>query len=454
MSYEKEISRAKLVLDGKEYDLPVLEGTEGERAIDLRKLRATAKVVSYDPGMANTSVCTSNITFVDGERGILRYRGYDIDDLAEHCSFLEVAYLLVHGFLPTPSEYGAFSKLMNLHSMLHEDMRNFFSLYPDHAHPMAILSAMVVSLSTFYPELELSPTEGIDITVARLLSKLRTIAAFSYKKNMGQPIVYPRSDLSYCENFLNMMFHTPVNGYSPDPGVTKALNQLLILQADHEQNCSTSVVRAVGSSHANLYASISSGICALWGPLHGGANQQVIEMLEEIHRTGISVSALLERAKDKRDSFKLFGFGHRVYKTYDPRAKIAKKICRQIIAHMSDPNDPLLEIAMELEAAALTDPYFQERHLYPNVDFYTGLAYRAMGIPTNMFTVMFAIGRLPGWIAQWLEQHDSPDSRIIRPRQVYIGPSHRTVEETLSKDTHGMPAPAANFTGYGYTHEF
>lgn len=452
MSHEKVISHAKLVLDGKGYELPVIEGSEGERAIDLRKLRSTVGVVSFDPGMANTGVCTSNITYVDGERGILRYRGYDIEDLAQNCSFLEVAYLLVHGFLPTAAEYGAFSKLMNMHSMLHEDMRNFFSLYPDHAHPMAILSAMVVSLSTFYPELETSPTEGVDTTVARLLSKLRTIAAFSYKKNMGQPIVYPRSDLSYCENFLNMMFHTPVNGYSPDPVVTKALNQLLILHADHEQNCSTSVVRAVGSSHANLYASISSGVCALWGPLHGGANQQVIEMLDEIHRTGMPLPVLLERAKDKNDPFKLYGFGHRVYKTYDPRARIAKTICKQIIAHMSDPDDPLLEIAMELEEAALNDSYFQERNLYPNVDFYTGLAYRAMGIPTNMFTVMFAIGRLPGWIAQWLEQHEAAESRIIRPRQVYIGPALRTVADTLpKKESHGTHAPA-NFSGYGNNH--
>jgi len=430
MSLAKEISCAHLSMDGKEYELPVLEGAEGERALDIRKLRAQCGVISFDPGMANTGSCESNITYVDGERGILRYRGYDIEDLAEHCSFLEVAYLLVHGFLPTPSEYNAFSKLMNLHSMLHEDMRNFFSLYPDHAHPMAILAAMVVSLSTFYPELAVNQTEAIDITVARLLSKLRTIAAFAYKKNMGHPIVYPRSDLRYCENFLNMMFHTPVNGYSPDPVVTRALNQLLILQADHEQNCSTSVVRAVGSSRANLYASISSGICALWGPLHGGANQQVIEMLEEIQRTGVAVPSLLQRAKDKSDSFRLFGFGHRVYKTYDPRAKVAKKICKQVISHMTN-HDPLLDIAQELEGAALADPYFQERHLYPNVDFYTGLAYRAMGIPTNMFTVMFAIGRLPGWIAQWLELRESTDKRIIRPRQLYVGPAHRTVKETL-----------------------
>ncbi len=438
MSFAKEINRAKLSYDGNEIDLPILEGSEGERALDIRALRRRTGLITYDPSYVNTGSCESNITYIDGERGILRYRGYDIEDLAEHCSFLEVAYLLVHGFLPTPSEYNAFSKQMNLHSMLHEDMRTFFSLYPDHSHPMAMLSAMVVSLSTFYPELEDNATEAIDITVARLLSKLRTIAAFSYKKHMGQPIVYPRSDLRYCENFLNMMFHTPVNGYSPDPVITHALNQLLIIQADHEQNCSTAVVKSVGSSRANLYASISAGICALWGPLHGGANQQVIEMLENIQRSGISVNTLLERAKDKSDPFKLFGFGHRVYKTYDPRARVAKKICKAVISHMEG-SDPLLDIAQELEAAALADPYFQERNLYPNVDFYTGLSYRAIGIPTNMFTVLFAMGRLPGWIAQWLEQRDAADSKIFRPRQVYAGPGLRTVAETLASAPYANP---------------
>ena len=428
MSFAKENGRAKLSYDGKELELPILEGSEGERALDMRQLRKQTGMLTYDPFLMNTACCESNISFVDGERGILRYRGYDIEELAEHCSFLEVAYLLVHGFLPTPTEYNAFSKLMNLHSLLHENMRNFFSLYPDHAHPMAILSAMVVSLSTFYPELESNPGEAIDITVARLLSKLRTIAAFSYKKNMGQPIVYPRSDLRYCENFLNMMFHTPVNGYSPDPVVTRALNQLLILHADHEQNCSTSVVKAVGSSQANLYASISAGVCALWGPLHGGANQMVIEMLERILRTGEPVHVLIEKAKDKADPFKLFGFGHRVYKTYDPRARVAKKICKTVIEHMNA-DDPLLDLAQELEEAALADPYFQDRHLYPNVDFYTGLTYRAMGIPTNMFTVMFAIGRLPGWIAQWLEQRDNSESKIVRPRQIYVGPVRRSMSD-------------------------
>lgn len=435
MSFAKEITRAKLSFDGTEVDLPILEGSEGERALDIRTLRRRTGLITYDPSLVNTGICESNITYVDGEHGILRFRGYDIEDLVEHCSFLEVAYLLVHGFLPTPSEYNAFSKLMNLHSLLHEDMRSFFSLFPDHAHPMAILSAMVVSLSTFYPELEVNSTEAIDITVARLLSKLRTIAAFSYKKNMGHPIVYPRSDLLYCENFLNMMFHTPVNGYSPDPMITRALNQLLIIHADHEQNCSTSVVKTVGSSRANLYASISSGICALWGPLHGGANQQVIEMLEHLQRSGEPIRTVIERAKDKNDPFKLFGFGHRVYKTYDPRAKIAKRVCKTVIGHMGK-TDQLLDLALELEEAALADPFFQERNLYPNVDFYTGLTYRAIGIPTNMFTVLFAMGRLPGWIAQWLEQRDNAESKIVRPRQIYVGPNRRSVAETLGEKSY------------------
>ena len=439
MSLAKKIMNARLSYDGRDYELPRLEGTQGERALDIRTLRKDTGLVTYDPGMVNSGVCESNITFVDGDKGILRYRGYDIADLAEHCSFLEVAYLLVHGFLPTPAEYNEFSKLMNLHSLLHENMRNFFNLYPDHAHPMAMLSAMVVSLSTFYPELELDPTEAIDITVARLLSKLRTIAAFSYKKYMGHPIVYPRADLRYCENFLNMMFYTPVNGDAPDPVITRALNQLLILHADHEQNCSTTVVRGVGSSRANLYASISAGVCALWGPLHGGANQQVVEMLEDAMKSGLSPKALVEKAKDRNNNFRLYGFGHRVYKTYDPRAKVAKKICKNVLEHMNN-HDPFLEFAQELEDVGLNDSFFQERHLYPNVDFYTGLSYRAMGIPVNMFTVMFAIGRLPGWIAQWLEQHDDTTQRIVRPRQIYVGPELRTVADTLASTPYTHPA--------------
>lgn len=429
MTLAKEILKAKLLYNGQEYELPVLCGSEGEKSLDIRKLRAQSGLITYDPGFVNTGSCESSITFIDGEKGILRHRGYDIEDLARHCSFLDVAYLLVHGFLPSVSERAAFSELMNQHSLLHEDMRHFFQHYPDHAHPMAMLSAMAVSLSTFYPELERNPNEAIDSTVARLLSKLRTIAAFSYKKIKGHPIVYPRQDLRYCENFLNMMFYTPVNNYSPDPVITKAMNQLLILHADHEQNCSSSVVKAVGSSGANLYASISAGICALWGPMHGGANQEVIEMLENIQRyDGGNVGNVIERARKKTDGFRLFGFGHRVYKTYDPRARVAKEICKSVLNHLHH-QDALLDIALKLEEAALADPYFQERNLYPNVDFYTGLTYRALGIPTNMFTVMFAIGRLPGWIAQWLELHGDPDNRIFRPRQVYVGPKQRSVAD-------------------------
>ncbi len=429
MTLAKEILKAKLLYNGQEYEFPVLCGSEGEKSLDIRKLRAQSGLITYDPGFVNTGSCESSITFIDGEKGILRHRGYDIEDLAEHCSFLDVAYLLVHGFLPSVTERSAFSDLMNQHSLLHEDMRHFFQHYPDHAHPMAMLSAMAVSLSTFYPELELNPNEAIDSTVARMLSKLRTIAAFSYKKIKGHPIVYPRKDLRYCENFLNMMFYTPVNNYSPDPVVTKALNQLLILHADHEQNCSSSVVKSVCSTGANLYASISAGICALWGPMHGGANQEVIEMLENIQRyDGGNVHNVVERARKKTDGFRLFGFGHRVYKTYDPRARVAKEICKSVLDHLHH-QDALLDIALRLEEAALADPYFQERNLYPNVDFYTGLTYRALGIPTNMFTVMFAIGRLPGWIAQWLELRGDPDNRIFRPRQVYVGPKQRSVAE-------------------------
>lgn len=428
-SYAKEICKAKLELDGKVYELPVIEGTQGELAIDIRQLRAQTGLITYDPGYANTGSCCSNITYIDGEHGTLWYRGYSIEDLAANCSFLDVAYLLVHGFLPNSEERANFSQLMNQHSMLHEDMRHFYNLFPEHAHPMAMLSAMVVTLSTFYPELESNPNEAIDIMVTRLLSKVRTIAAFTYKKIKGHPIVYPRPDLSYCDNFLNMMFYTPVNGYEPDPVITKALNQLLILHADHEQNCSSAVVKAVGSSEANLYASISAGVSALWGPRHGGANQMVIEMLEDIYNDpNTTVRKVIERAKDKDDPFRLMGFGHRVYKTYDPRARVAKGICRTVMEHLGR-HDPLLDIAQELEAAALEDPYFQQRNLYPNVDFYTGLSYRAIGFPTNMFTVMFAIGRLPGWIAQYLEMRDGTEHKIYRPRQIYVGPPHRSVAE-------------------------
>ena len=425
MKMEKT-GQAEIHIDDQTVVCPVYEGTEGERAMDISQLRKETGVITYDPGFGNTGSCASDITFIDGEKGILRYRGYDVADLAAKCEFIEVAYLLVHGSLPTLAQRENYAMLLNRHSMIHEDMREFFSNYPEHSHPMAILSAMAVSLSSFYPELRGDIKEDVDMTVTRLISKLRTIAAFSYKKSIGEPAVYPRHDLKYCENFLNMMFNSPVRGEPIDPVMADALNKLLIIHADHEQNCSTSVVRSVGSSGINLYASIAAGICALWGPKHGGANQHVIEMLEDIQREGGDVDKVIERAKNPRSPFRLMGFGHRVYKSYDPRAKIAKELCEKVIA-ATHTKDPLLDIAHELEEKALADPYFQERNLYPNVDFYTGLTYREMGIPTNMFTVMFAIGRLPGWIAQWLEMQNDSDVRIARPRQVYTGPNLRKV---------------------------
>jgi len=421
-----KIDTAKLTIGDKTLILPVYEGSESERALDIRKLRKETGCITYDPGFVNTGSCASNITFIDGEKGILRYRGYDVDDLAENCSFTEVAHLLIHGSLPDAGQKAHYSHLLNQHSLIHEDMIEFFRHYPDHSHPMAILSAMAVSLSSFYPEMGESHKEDVDMKVTRLISKLRTIAAFSYKKSIGDPAVYPRHDLSYCENFLNMMFSSPVNENPYNEVMIEALNKLLIIHADHEQNCSASVVRGVGSAGANLYASISAGICALWGPLHGGANQQVIEMLENIESDGSDVDKVIEKAKNKRSPFRLMGFGHRVYKSYDPRARIAKDLCEKVIAS-TNKSDPLLDIARELEGKALADPYFQERGLYPNVDFYTGLTYREMGIPTDMFTVMFAIGRLPGWIAQWMEMQKDSDARIARPRQVYAGPNERKV---------------------------
>lgn len=422
----KEVSSVELKYEGKTLTYPVVEGSEGERAIRMGSLRKDTGLISYDPGYGNTGSCISDITFIDGEKGILRYRGYPIDELADNCTFIEVAYLLVHGHLPNQSQLTHFSRLLNRNSLIHEDMRNFFRNYPEQAHPMAILSAMVVSLSSFYRELDLSDEEEIDLTVARLLSKIRTLAALSYKQSIGDPHVYPSSKLTYVENFLNMMFYTPVANYEIDPITVRALNKLMILHADHEQNCSTSAVRLVGSSGANLYASISAGICALWGPLHGGANQAVIEMLEQIRREGLTIDKCIERAKDKDDSFRLMGFGHRVYKSYDPRAKIAKKACEDVLNALGI-KDELLDIAVQLEERALSDEYFKERNLYPNVDFYTGITLRAMGIPTNMFTVIFAIGRLPGWIAHWLEQRADKEQRIGRPRQVYTGPNDRDI---------------------------
>ncbi|HPK62381.1 MAG TPA: citrate synthase, partial [Spirochaetota bacterium] len=422
MKNVKDIGSAELIIDDKVFNFSLIEGSMGEKAVDLSTLRRETGLVTYDVGLVNSGIAASDITFVDGEKGILLYRGYKVEDLALNCMFLEVAYLLIFKKLPTVDERKYFSKLMNLNSMIHEDIKNFFSTYPEHAHPMAILSAMVVSLSSFYPEIsDDTHKEPFLHTVTMLLSKMRTIAAFSYKKSIGQPFVYPSYKYRYCENFLNMMFASPVDDYQIDPVLERALNTFLILHADHEQNCSTTVVRTVGSSGANLYASVSAGICALWGPLHGGANQAVIEMLEEIYKGGMKPQEAIELAKRKNSKMRLMGFGHRIYKTYDPRAKIAKSTCETLLKHLKKNNDPLLDIAMELEERALRDPYFQDRNLYPNVDFFTGVAYRAMGIPTNMFTVIFAIGRLPGWIAHWLEMKTDPDQKLMRPRQIYAG---------------------------------
>jgi citrate synthase len=413
---------ATLTVGGKTLELPLLVGTMGTRAVDISALRAATGLVAYDPGLANTSVCRSEITHVDGEKGVLLLRGYPIEELTEHCSFVEVAYLLLHGKLPTERQGRHFSELLNRHSMIHEDMLTFFGKFAEGAHPMAVLSAMVVSLSSFYPELQRNTEqEEMDITATRLLSKLRTIAAFSYKKSIGEPFVYPSFKFSYCENFLNMMFSSPVSRYKAEPYEVEAMNKLLILHADHEQNASTTSVRVVGSTGSNLYACISAGCCALWGPLHGGANQAVIEMLEKIMASGMPVADVLRKARDKTDPFKLMGFGHRIYKTYDPRARIARELCFEVLRRKKR-KDPLFDLAKRLEEAALKDPYFTERHLYPNIDFYTGIIYRALGFPKEMFTVLFALGRLPGWIAHWMEMRRSP-GRIMRPRQLYTGPT-------------------------------
>jgi citrate synthase len=410
---------AKLLLDGRELPLPVVVGTENEVGIDIAKLRGETGAITLDPGYGNTGSCTSAITFIDGEKGILRYRGYPIEEVAAHATFTEVCYLLIYGHLPTAEELGQFDRRLTYHTLLHEDMKKFFEGFPPSAHPMAILSAMVASLSTYYPH-----QENRDLNIARLLAKAGTIAAFAYKKSMGQPFIYPHNDLSYTQNFLNMMFALPSADYRVPPVLDRALNLLLILHADHEQNCSTSTVRMVGSSQANLFAAISAGICALWGPLHGGANQKVIEMLQRIHDDGADYKKYVAMAKDKDSDFRLMGFGHRVYKNFDPRARILKQSADEVLEELGV-DDPLLEIAKSLERVALEDEYFVERKLYPNVDFYSGIIYRAMGIPTAMFTVMFALGRLPGWIAQWKEMVDDPTTRIARPRQIYVGDAQR-----------------------------
>ena len=415
----------KLSIEDKIYELPVIEGSENEKAIDISKLRSQTGYITIDTGFKNTGSTTSGITFLDGEKGILKYRGYPIEQLAEKSDFLEVSYLLIYGDLPTKIEYEEFKKNITNHTLIHEDMRIFLDAYPTKAHPMGILSAAVCTLSTFYPESQKQnrSVEAIDLTIQRLLAKLPTLAAWAYKNSIGHPVNYPKNKYNYCENFLQMMFAMPAFEYEPDPVIVDALNKLLILHADHEQNCSASTVRIVGSSQANLYASISSGVSALWGPLHGGANQAVIGMLEKIMNDGGGLSKWIDKAKDKNDSFRLMGFGHRVYKNFDPRAKIIKKAADDVLEKLGIV-DPVLDIAKELEEVALNDEYFQSRGLYPNVDFYSGIIYRALGIPTEMFTVMFAMGRLPGWIAQWKEMMED-NQPIGRPRQIYTGATER-----------------------------
>lgn len=404
--------------------LPVVTGTEGEEVLDVTTLRAQTGLTTFDPGYVNTASCASGITFVDGDKGILRYRGIPIEQLAEHSTFLETAYLLIYGNLPTQSEYRRFTHAITRHTLLHEDVKRFYDGFPKDAHPMAILSAVIGALSTFYQDSH-DPTDPqqVELSTHRLLAKIPTIAAYSYKKSIGQPFVYPDNAWDYCSNFLRMMFSVPSEPYTVNPVVANALNLLFLLHADHEQNCSTSTVRLVGSSHANLFASVSAGIYALWGPRHGGANQQVMEMLETIHADGDNVRKYIELAKDRTHPFRLAGFGHRVYKHYDPRARILKRACEQVLAVLGI-HDPLLDVAKNLEDVALKDDFFVSNKLYPNVDFYSGMIYRAIGFPVNMFTVLFAIGRLPGWIAHWREMMQEPHVKIGRPRQLYTGPSH------------------------------
>jgi|TARA_R110000737_G_scaffold352891_1_gene400879 citrate synthase len=416
---------AKFELNGKVYEFPVIEGTENEKAIDISKLRGESGYITLDPGFKNTGSTKSAITFLDGEEGILRYRGYPIEQLAEQATFMEVAYLLIYGELPAEEQLTNFRNSITKHTLVHEDMKQFFEAYPAKAHPMGVLASMVCSLSTFYPE-SLDPNRSQvdkDITIHRLIAKLPTLAAWSYKNAIRHPFMYPKNELDYCSNFMHMMFAMPTEDYVTDPVISSALNKLLILHADHEQNCSTATTRIVGSSQVNLYAAVAAGITALWGPLHGGANQAVIEMLEKIDNDGGDVDKWVLKAKDKDDSFRLMGFGHRVYKNFDPRATIIKKACDDILDKLGI-DDPYLDIAKKLEKVALEDDYFIARNLYPNVDFYSGIIYRALGIPTEMFTVMFAIGRLPGWIAQWKEMIEAGEP-IGRPRQVYTGHTKR-----------------------------
>ena len=406
---------------GGELPLARVPSTIGESGLDISALLSTTGDVTLDHGFVNTAACSSAITYIDGDKGILRYRGYPIEQLAEHSSYLEVAYLLIYGYLPTVDELGDFKLRIKRHTMLHEELRAFFDGFPRDAHPMPVLSSAVSALSTFYQDaLDPFDPEQVEISTIRLLAKVPTLAAYAYKKSIGQPFMYPDNSLGFIDNFLRMTFGVPAEPYEVDPVVSKALNMLLLLHADHEQNCSTSTVRLVGSSHANLFASVSAGINALFGPLHGGANQAVLEMLEKIHASGGGVNTFIRQVKDRQDGVKLMGFGHRVYKNYDPRAAIVKKAAYDVFAAM-DVKDPLLDIALRLEEVALADDFFVSRRLYPNVDFYTGLIYKAMGFPTRMFTVLFALGRLPGWIAQWREMINDPQTKIGRPRQVYVG---------------------------------
>lgn len=422
-------SEATLKFEGKEITLPVIIGTEGDKGLDISQMRKETGLVTIDPGFVNTASCFSQITYIDGEKGILRYRGIPINELVEKVAFVDVAYLLVHGTLPTEKERMDFSSLLNRNSLLHEDMRHFFDSFPQGAHPMHILSTMVNAMAAFYPSVDVSTTaRDIERSCARVISIVRTIAAFAYKKSIGEPIVYPRHDLSYCANFLNMMFDSPVRPYHISPEAVRLLNVLFIVHADHEQNCSTTAVRAIGSAQVNLYATIAAGISALSGPLHGGANQAVIEQLRMIYNDG-DIDKFIRKAKDKNDPFRLMGFGHRVYKAYDPRAEIVRNECEKYLT-ATGINDPLLDLARKIEDTVRKDSYFIDRHLYPNVDFYTGILYRAMGIPENMFTVMFALARLPGWVAHWREMI-SDSTKIVRPRQIYVGRTQQEVGNEL-----------------------
>ncbi len=420
----------KLIYKGKEYEFPIVTGTQNESAIDISELRAMTGLITLDEGYVNTGACRSAITFLDGEKGVLEYRGYPIEQLAEKSTFLEVAYLLMFGELPGKQEFEKFRSIITRHTMIHEDLKHLYGGFPKNSHPMSILSSMISSLSGYYADSS-DPLNARhrEVSIHRLIAKTPTIAAYSYKKSIGQPMMYPRNELSYVGNFLRMMFAVPAEDYHVDPVVEKALDLLLILHADHEQNCSTSTLRLVASSRANIFAAVSAGVNALWGPLHGGANQAVIEMLEMIHADGSGTKKFIEKAKDKDSGFRLMGFGHRVYKNFDPRAVIIKKAADDVLARLGK-KDPLLDIAKQLEEAALTDSYFIEKKLYPNVDFYSGIIYRAIGIPTEMFTVMFAMGRMPGWIAQWKELIEAPNGKIGRPRQLYTG--HVTRDYTPS----------------------